>query len=57
MFIHSSKGSLSFHYKAVDATHSPLLCGIHRWPDRRRICFICSYPLVVHFLEGGARHP
>lgn len=50
MFIHPSKSWLSFHYETVDTTHSPLLCGFYRWPDRRRICFICSYPLVVHLL-------
>ena len=50
MFINTPKGWLSFHYEAVDATHRPLLCGFDRWPDRSRICFICSYPLVVHFL-------
>lgn len=50
MFICSSKGWLSFHHKAIDATHRPLLCGFDRWPDRRRISFECSYTFVIHFL-------
>ena len=50
MFINSSKGWLSFHHEAIDATHSPLLCRFDRWPDRRRISLICPYAFVIHFL-------
>ena len=50
MFINTPKGCLSFHYETVDATHGPLFSGFHRWPDRRRICFISAYPLVVYLL-------